>query len=193
MKIKSALNHFIIHLPQTHDNTIKAGEVTLYLDSSYNPHEHRIPKGKVVATPAKVDTPVEVGDYIYFHHNVIRMKGGSIGNDMYLVDARPDSPLCYAYEGDNKPFTALYDYIFVEPEEQEEKEERSGLAVIKKKERLGIRYGVIRHASTKAIDSLGDVVGKRINFRRFRNAAYKVHGEKLFRMKAKDVNIVYNA
>ena len=190
--IKSALNHFIIHLPQTHKNTIQAGDVTLYLDASFNPNEHRIPKGKVIALPAKVDTPVKIGDYIYFHHNIIKMKGVNLGEDRYMVDARPDSALCYAYEGDNTPFTPLYDYIFVEPEEHSDKEDKGGLTIINKKEDLAIRYGVIKHASKEVLDSLGgDVIDKRINFRRFRNMRFNVNGKELFRMKGKDVNIVY--
>lgn len=191
--IKHSLNHFVIHLPQTHKNTIKAGDVTLYLDSSFNPNEHRIPKGKVVALPSQVDTDVQVGDYIYFHHNVIKIKGGKIDSDKYVVDARDDSPLCYAYENDSKPFTPLYDFIFVEPENHKDEEVKSNLTFINNNKGKAIRFGVVRYASKKALGVLGDdIIGRRVNFRRFRNMAFDVNGETLFRMKAKDVNIVYH-
>lgn len=190
-RIKTALNHFIIHLPQTHANTIKVGDKTLYLDSSYNPDDYRILFAEVVATPAKVSTPVKVGDYIYFHPNVIKNKSMKVGDDLYLVDAREGQALCYAYKSENT-FRSLYDYIWVAPEQQVEKEEKGGLVFINKKEPLGVRFGMVRFASDDARKHLGqNIEGKRINFRRFRNMSFDIDGEKLFRMRSCDVNIVY--
>lgn len=198
MNFKQAINAFIIHLPKTHKNTIMCGDIELYLDSRFNPVEHRIPKGKVVAVPRKTNTGVKVGDYIYFHHHVINQNLCKVGGDYYAVFDKELDPMCYARQSEIESFTPIYDYMFLEPLPPSTKEERAGLTILKKdKDREGdVREGIVKYASDKAIEHFKtynvDIVGRKVNFRRFRNYKVDINGEKLYRMKARDINFVYD-
>lgn len=183
--------HYLIYLPQITKNEIHLDDGTiLYLDASFNPVENRIPKAKVLAIPEHFDTPVQVGDYLYFHHNVVRNEKFYVDKTTYAVPADPADPLCYAYERDGK-VEMLYDYMFLTPGEENVDSERSGIALNLKKD--SVREGTIRYANREQLDKLHAEIGDRVNFRRFRNAKYDIHGEQLFRVKVKDINWIYNA
>ena len=75
MEYKTSFEYFIVYLPQiTKDYIELEGGIKLWLDTTFNPAEHRIPKAKVVATPKYYDTPVEVGTTYTFTTTSLRTK-----------------------------------------------------------------------------------------------------------------------
>jgi len=192
MQYKTSFEYFIIYLPQiTKDYIELEGGIKLWLDTTFNPAEHRIPKARVVATPKYYDTPVEIGDYIYFHHNIVKNEKFKLDDHHFAVPANPNDPLAYAYEKDGE-INMLYDYMFVAPEEKDDSEH--GNLLIKKKRGVGdtIQVGRVRHANATSLAKFGGNVASKIHFRKGRNAKFNVNGELLFRVKGVDVNFVYN-
>jgi co-chaperonin GroES (HSP10) len=173
------------------------GDIELFLDPKFNPVKHRIPKGKVLAAPTTTTTPITKGDYVYFHHNIIHNQKTVMGGDYYAVFDRPSDPTVYAYENETTPFTPVYDYMFIEPMQAEEKEV-AGLKITGQHKEKDIREGIIKYASVQSHEmfktkyGIDDVIGKRVNFRRYRNYVVDVNGDDLFRMKAKDINFFYD-
>jgi len=64
------LYHILVHIPSAVNETMKVGETEIYVDTKYNEFQHRTMKAKVVGVPAKFDSQVEVGDYVFHHHHV---------------------------------------------------------------------------------------------------------------------------
>lgn len=85
-----ALDAFIVDLPKNiNDSITTKGGMELYIDTRFEGSEfkHRVTGGEVVATPAKIKSPVSVGDTIYFHHLVVMEKNQIMPGtkDKYMV------------------------------------------------------------------------------------------------------------
>lgn len=196
MQFKSSPLGFIIYLPQTTEDTITFSDGTvLYLDTSYNPKENRVFKGEVVATPSRFDLPVQKGDYLYFHHNIINKNSQfKIDDNHYLVPADPRDPLCYAYERDGK-IDMLFDYTFILPIIDEEDKQYKGIILpgqIISKKKGEITDGYLKYANRHSLSRLDAKIGDKVNWRKLRNAKFKVNGEELFRVRDSDINFIYN-
>lgn len=188
MVYKDSLDKYIIKLPQTHKDTIKVGGKTLYLDASWNPIKNRIPFAEVVSIPSKIETPVKVGDVVYFHHNIVQNKMFKIDDEHYYIPAKISPPMVYAIKRDNT-ITPINGYMFIEPIEVEEIE-KGGIYVVLNNEWPS--KGYIRYAAKESLDALGCSIGDKINFRKFRNYIIEINNEGLIRLRDKDVNFIYN-
>jgi len=187
---KTGINDYIIYLPSPTKDKVRfdsGGE--LYIDASYKPIEHRHPKAKVIAIPSpeKRQTPVKVGDLLYYHHNIVKNKMHIMGGGYYRVPADPNDPLAFAYERDGK-VNMLPPFVFVEPIYTNEGKQNG---IYYKTGEKGTRKGILRYASEETLQTVGLKIGDVINFRRFRNYYFDVKGEWLFKMNAKDINFVY--
>jgi len=94
------LYYFVVRLPQRLQDEIKLGDQNIYMETKFNEFEHRVCCGEVVSTPHKYDTPVQVGDTLYFHHLVV-INGGMPFADRegeYLVSYDPEVTInCHAF------------------------------------------------------------------------------------------------
>jgi hypothetical protein len=94
------LHYFVVKLDKRIQDEIDFNGGKIYLDTKFNEFEHRVCHGEVVATPKKYDTPVQVGDTLYFHHLVVINGGmpfeGREGE--YLVSYDPAHVInCHAF------------------------------------------------------------------------------------------------
>lgn len=88
-----SINAFVVRIqkPLKEEITLSNG-LKLFVDNKFNEFEHRVSEGEVVATPAKYDLGVSVGDTIYFHHHVVIGDGQKVHweDDLYFVYYDPD-------------------------------------------------------------------------------------------------------
>jgi hypothetical protein len=94
------LHYFVVKLDKLLQDEIKLGDQNIYMETKFNEFEHRVCQGEVVSVPKKYDTPVKVGDTLYFHHLVV-INGGMPFADRegeYLVSYDPDVTInCHAF------------------------------------------------------------------------------------------------
>ena len=64
------LYHILVHIPSAVNETMKIGDTEIYVDTKFNEFQHRTMKAKVVGIPAKFESELEVGDYVFHHHHV---------------------------------------------------------------------------------------------------------------------------
>ena len=93
--------------------------------------------GEVVSVPAKYETDVEPGDTLFFHHHVVMSDALHIdynGEDRYIVGYDPVNTLaCHAIayrKKDSGELHMLADWVFLQPLEEEKKDE-STIEVVK--------------------------------------------------------------
>lgn len=143
-----SLRHFLVRVPNVTKNTIEVNGEQLYLDTKFSEFEHRTMEGEVVATPAKYQTEVKVGDTMYFHHHVVlggnhlmlseettqleetKKRGQWLDpdDDIYVVYydgcKDPISVQAYAFKSkETGEVRLLSDWVFIVPENKEEEEE----------------------------------------------------------------------
>lgn len=149
-----SIRHFLVRVPNVTKDTIVVNGEEMYLDTKFSEFEHRTMEGEVVATPAKYETEVKVGDTMYFHHHVVLG-----GNHLMLSEKTtqleetkkrgqfidPDDDVYYVYyDGMRDPISVqayafksketgevrlISDWIFIEPEEEEEQEEETEIRI----------------------------------------------------------------
>lgn len=81
----NALNHFIVNVPKTHEDTIKLGDTEIFLESKFNEFDHRISHGEIVSVPMRYDTGAKPGDTLIFHHHVTMNKALSLGDSNHVA------------------------------------------------------------------------------------------------------------
>jgi len=183
------LDSFIVHVPKTVKDTVSIGGQELYLSTKFNEFEHRIPKGTVVATPKRYNTPVKVGDTVYLHHHVT-IDGMQIMDEKkgyYRAEYSPEGGFVtqvYAYENE-EGVHMLTNWVFVEPVKQPEGLKSEILELVEF-EPVENRYGRILYDS-EALAELGVKKGDIVYFAR--NADYEmvVAGKKVWRMNLEHV------
>tara|TARA_Y100000004_G_scaffold172240_1_gene208893 strand:- start:306 stop:905 length:600 start_codon:yes stop_codon:yes gene_type:complete len=191
-----SLNMFIVELDKPINDTISTDSgLELYIDTRFEGSEfkHRITDGPVIATPAKYDTGVEVGDTLYFHHLVVMQEGQKLtGNDKsYFVRFDPESPVgnqAIAYKNKEGKITPLNGWSLLLPTEEEEKKESVLIDVVSLKEDLPTK-GVVAFESeeTKELGlNIGDVVG----FKENRDYRINIDGKEYYRTRLMDLMYV---
>lgn len=190
-----SLNSFIVRVEKRYEDEIETeGGLKLYVDTKFEPFKHRINEGEVVATPAKFETGVEVGDTLYFHHLVVLADGQPlpIADDHYFVRYNPDIALdsqAIAYKskatGDVVPLSS---WSVLKHVEQEPEVDSSVIEVVKLKEPPVKKAEVAMESDkTKEIGvKKGDIVGIMKNS----DYPFKVDGETYYRTRVMDLMYV---
>ena len=179
-----ALESFIVELKQNIKDTVKtSGGLELYVDTRWNEFEYRATEAEVVGTPAKYDTPVKVGDTLYFHHLVVLNKGQLMPgtDDKYLVNFNPKivtSNQAIAYKsketGDVYP---LDGWALLEAFEEKEEKESDVIEIVKLKE-SPVTKGVVSFRVDELDLDKGSVVG----FKKNRDYRIEIDGKEHYRV-----------
>ena len=191
----NALNHFIVHVPKKHEDTVKVGDKDIFLDPKFNEFEHRISYGEIVSAPSKYDTGAKPGDTLIFQHHVTTNKSLSIGdnNHVAMYDAENGHlSQCIAYRSKKTgELKMLCDWLFVEPvEEEQEDTEHNGIVTelesFKKARDVARVYMPHPELEEQGV-RVGDVVGFD------KHADYKIkldNGDIVYRMRVSNISYV---
>ena len=191
----NALNHFIVHVPKKHEDTIQLGDKKIYFESKYNEFENRISYGEIVSAPLKYDTGAKPGDTLIFHHHVTINKSLDIGDDNYIcvyddVNGAQSASIAYRSK-DTGELHMLCDWLFVLPvDEPEDDVEENGIvtkiAAYKKKRDVAEVYTPHQDLLDQGINP-GDIIGFD------KNSDYKIkldNGDIVYRMRVDDISYV---
>lgn len=187
-----SLNSFVVSVKKRYEDEIETeGGLKLYIDTKYEPFKHRVNEGEVVATPAKFETGVEVGDTLYFHHLVVLADGQPlpVADDNYVVRYDPDLAInsqAIAYKskatGDVIPLST---WSVLRHVEQEPEVNSSVIEVVKLKEPTVKKAEVaLENDKTEEIGvKKGDIVGIMKNM----DYPFKIDGETYYRTRIEDL------
>jgi len=122
----NSIKSFIVKIekPLNDEITLSNG-LKLFVDNKFDEFKHRVVEGEVVATPKKYDTPVAVGDTLYFHHLVVINGGQKLDweEDKYFVHYDPDRPTmsqAFAYKNKDGEIHCLSKWFLLESTKEEE-------------------------------------------------------------------------
>ena len=181
-----ALYDFLVDIPELQDNTINVAGNDIFLDTRFDEFSNRISHGTIVATPAKFDTPAEVGDTLIFHHH-INMEDKYKFGDLYMVTFDPTemSGHAYAVIKPSGETVMLGDWLFLKAEKAEKTEQKSASGLF-----LGIAEDdtvnteAPLYSESPVTKELGISVGDIVGFDE--NSDYRIklpNGDEVFRMK----------
>ena len=184
-----SINNFIVKIESTTQDKIKTNSgLELYVDTKFNEFEYRTTEGEVLAVPNNRETPVEVGDTLYFHHHVV-VDGGMPINELdkwYMVIYNPhnaayNQAIAFKSKRTGKVHSIKGWALLDPPEKEEEKEvEDNQIKIVKLKENP-VTTGVVSFPSEELYEigvSNGDVVG----FKKNRDYRIKIDGKEYFRV-----------
>lgn len=183
-----SLYDFFVKLPKAFNDEMKIGDTSIYIDPKWNEFENRKQSAEVVAVPEKYDTPVKVGDTIYFHHHVVISGNGNgqvVDGDVYCVRFDPNNghgTQAYAYKcQDTGKIELLSDWIFLRPEEQEKEEVTESGIIIALEEPEYNQFGYVLYDSP-AVQQLGLKAGDKVMI--MKNADYRmeIEGQEVYRV-----------
>jgi len=184
------LHYFVVKLPKRFNDEVEVGDQTLYIETKFNEFEHRVNEGEVLHTPLKYDTPVQPGDTLYFHHNVVINGGMPFADykDCYLVSFDPKVAVnshAYAYRPQGtEELLPMQGWSVLRPALEEEVQESIIETVeLKQKPRT---TGVVA-APSDDLSDLGIKVGDTVGFKQNRDYTFKVDGEEYFRTRTQDL------
>lgn len=184
-------NFFIVEVEKIVKDTITTDSgLELYLDGKFNDFDHRVQHGKVVAAPFKYDHGVEVGDDLYFHHNVTLNNGQPITgmDNHYLVSYDPKDAIqsqAIAFKSKKTGKVQPLSTWSLIKQIQEEREESSDVLEVVTLKKKTITKGeiVIETPYTKELGlKIGDIVGFKENF----DYDMIIDGEKYGRVRTQD-------
>jgi len=186
MEFKKGIDFYVIHLPKTHNDTIKTeGGMELYIDPEWNPHHHRILKAELTCIPKK-EKVLKVGDVVHFHPNVVNNDGYALGDGYYAIPYNEELSMVIAKENPNEPFTPLFNYLFVDKDSDVEVE-KSKIIV----GNIAKDTGKVAFMSDLVKGKLNLNVGDRISYRKLRNFKVTIGDKEYIRLRLKDVNFIY--
>jgi co-chaperonin GroES (HSP10) len=179
-----AINTILVRVPKTHKDTVKCGEIDLYVDNRWNEVAHTIRYGEVVSSSDSRFTP---GDTVYFHHNNVRRQDqlGEGGKEVeapnrVLDEIFPISPEeIYGYER-NGVFKTIPPYCFIAPIKYQEKEV-NGIIIPKLKSEEDF-IGIVKYGNQE-LEEGGILEGNTVLFRKNAKYVFHIYDERLFRMK----------
>lgn len=183
-----SLYDFFVKMPKAFNDEMKVGDTSIYIDPKWNEFDNRKQSAEVVAVPEKYDTPVKVGDTIYFHHHVVISNNGNgqrVDGDIYAVRFDPNNghgTQAYAYKcQETGDIELLSDWVFLIPEEQEAEETTDSGIIVALKEPEYNQYGYVLYDSP-AVQQLGLKAGDKVMI--MKNADYKmeIDGQEVYRV-----------
>lgn len=213
-----SLRHFLVRVPNVTKNTIEINGEMMYLDTKFDEFNHRTMDGEVVATPAKYETEVEVGDTMYFHHHVVlggnhlqmsdkttqleetKKRGQFIDpdDDIYVVyydgNRDPISTQAYAFKSKRTgEIRLLSDWIFLVPEDQEQTEEEefkigNQIIYLLPKKEEPGEKFGYVKWSSPKLEELGLEPGDKVLIRKNADYEMEVDGERLYRTFLKSIH-----
>ena len=185
--MKSPLN-FIVKIDSTTNDKMKTDSgLELYIDTKFNEFDHRTTEGEVLAVPEKRDTPVEVGDTLYFHHHVVLNGGMPISelDKWYMVIYNPhnapyNQAIAYKSKKTGK-VNSIKGWCLLEPDQEDrERPVESEIEVVKLKE-TPVTTGVVSFPS-KELDDLGVSDGDVVGFKKNRDYRIKINEKEYYRV-----------
>lgn len=183
-----SLYDFFVKMPKAFNDEVKVGDTSIYIDPKWNEFDNRKQSAEVVAVPEKYDTPVKVGDTIFFHHHVVISNNGNgqrVDGDIYAVRFDPNNghgTQAYAYKcQETGDIELLSDWVFLIPEEQEAEETTDSGIIVALKEPEYNQYGYVLYDSP-AVQQLGLKAGDKVMI--MKNADYKmeIDGQEVYRV-----------
>jgi co-chaperonin GroES (HSP10) len=187
------LHEFIVRMPKKFKDTIKFGEVELFLDARFNEFANRISEAEIVATPVKFPTGAKEGDMLYFHHHVVLDRRAEIDKDLYRVKYDPEGGYgsqAYAYKDSEDNISVLSGWVFLIADEGKEPTSETGIIISTQKEIK--REGVVRFDTPELLE-MGVKAGDMVGFSKESDYTMEVNGEKLWRMTPNDLLYVKEA
>lgn len=182
-----AYKGIIVEVKDAYKKEIKLeGGLSLHLDQNIKQVKDTIRYGRVVAIPVGLTLDVQVGDILFFHHNIVSvtvMDGKpdiysdfliDIDKGLYFVPVNPDWPLAYARKRGGE-IRALTGVCFIRPLMEEKK--ALSMVIHSKVSHAGD----VVYPSPKMIEE-GIVGGTRIYFRKNSEYPYYMGGELLYCM-----------
>ena len=185
--MKSPLN-FIVKIDSTTNDKMKTDSgMELYIDTRFNEFDHRTTEGEVLAVPEKRDTPVEVGDTLYFHHHVVLNGGMPISelDKWYMVIYNPhnaayNQAIAYKSKKTGK-VNSIKGWCLLEPDQEDrERPVESEIEVVRLKE-TPVTTGVVSFPS-KELDDLGVSDGDVVGFKKNRDYRIKIEDKEYYRV-----------
>ena len=185
--MKSPLN-FIVKIDSTTNNKMKTESgLELYVDTKFNEFDHRTTEGEVLAVPEKRDTPVEVGDTLYFHHHVVLDGGMPISelDKWYMVIYNPhqaayNQAIAYKSKKTGK-VNPIKGWCLLEPDEEDRaRRVESKIEVVKQNENP-VTTGVVSFPS-KELDDIGVSDGDVVGFKKNRDYRIKINEKEYYRV-----------
>ena len=192
-----AMHHFVVELEkQFHDTVTTESGIKFHIDPRFNEFENRVVEGPVKALPQKYDTPVRIGDTLYFHHLVVLQDGQRLGgseNDFLVlydpVTCVSNQAIAYK-DQDTGEIHPLGEWCLLNPMEQEEDFASEIIQVIRLKKNPP-KYAELWRGNS-VTESLGVAVGDRVAFKKNMDYSIKIDGQERFRVDANDLLFVYN-
>ena len=192
-------NYFVVELEKLiNDTIVTESGFELYIDTKLNENgefENRVTEGPVVCSPFKIDTGVEPGDTLYFHHLVV-MQGGQVltGDDNHYIvkcskEALSNQAIAYKSQKDGV-IRPLFGWSLLEPVEEEEESLSELIEAVTLREKLPTS-GRVAFASEE-LDELGVGVGDVVGFKENRDYRIKIDGKEYYRTRTEELLYVEN-
>lgn len=187
------LRDYIVHVPVKYKDVFDtASSVVIFKDPTIPDVWDAYREGTVRFTPIGDDSGVLPGDRLIFHHNIVNegiMQGQRVKSDFVLDEEErlymvPKTE-AYGYYRDGV-FTAIDGFVFVKPLSEEiiHSDVIEIPSYIKDKELTQI--GILRYGC-KQSKEIGVQEGDKVKFSRFSEYPYEIEGEKVYRMRVKDL------
>ena len=186
---------FVIHLPKRVNDTISLSNgLELYVDTRFNEFEYRVNEGEVISVPFKYDTPVQVGDTLYFHHLVVMNDGQVLADlkDHYLVKFSPSiatNNQSIGYKSkDTGLFHPLNKWSVLAPYE-EPKVKMSEIIDVVEFNEPPVTKGVVAFDSDE-LSEIGVKKGDVVGFKKNHDYRFKIDGIEYYRTRVEDLMYV---
>lgn len=184
-----SINNFIVKVESTTNNKLKTKSgLELHIDTKFDEFQHRTTEGEVLAVPNNRETPVEVGDTLYFHHHVVVDGGMPISelNKWYMVIYNPyqaayNQAIAFKSKKTGKVNSIQGWALLDPPEEKEEEAVKKGEIEVVKLKKNPITTGVVSFSS-KELDEIGVSHGDVVGFKKNRDYRIKINGKEYFRV-----------
>lgn len=180
------VHDFLVKLPKKFKDSFKMAGKEFYLESKFREFENRYCYGEVVGVPLKHETPVRVGDILYFHHHVVLDARAEIGKNLYIVKYSKTGghgTQAYAYKR-NGQLRLFSDWVFVGIEKEEGEKTNSGIILLQPSVKKNI--ATILYESDE-LDREGIKKGDKVYFANNADYEMELEGETVYRMRIDDI------
>jgi co-chaperonin GroES (HSP10) len=183
-----SINNFIVKIQNTTNDTMKTDSgLELYIDTRFNEFDHRTTEGEVLAVPNNRETPVEVGDTLYFHHHVVVDGGMPISelDKWYMVIYNPIHAAynqAIAYKSKNTgEIQSIKGWCLLEPHDKNDQGPEEGTIEVVKLKEDPVTTGVVSFPSEE-LDDLGVSDGDVVGFKKNRDYRIKIDEKEYYRV-----------